>query len=247
MHRTAVHAVLLSGGSSFGLAAAEGVRSCMEKQKIGRDVGVTLVPNVCAAVLFDLKVSSSTIRPDASMGELACKNALERMAFKSGGFGAGTGAMVGKARGIEHAMRGGIGAAAFKQEELKVGAVAAVNCVGDVVRMGKIIAGTLDDKGEFADSEAILLSEYKHNKDFFSDNTVLVCLVTNAKLSKAECCKIAAHGQNGIARAVRPAHSTYDGDTVFCLACGNVESSEDAVGILAAKAVEEAIWRAVSC
>jgi L-aminopeptidase/D-esterase-like protein len=173
MHRTAVHAVLLSGGSSFGLAAADGVRRCLEQHKIGRDVGVTVVPNVCAAVLFDLKAGSSEIRPDAAMGELACENALAHMPFQAGNFGAGTGAMVGKAKGMAHAMKGGVAAVAYQHGELKVGAIAAVNCVGDIVKDGKIIAGTMDDDGGFADSEVILLEEYDQGKDFFSENTVL--------------------------------------------------------------------------
>jgi L-aminopeptidase/D-esterase-like protein len=246
MHRAAVHAVLLSGGSSFGLAAADGARRCLEERKIGRDAGVTVVPNVCAAVLFDLKAGSSKIRPDAAMGELACKRALEGQRFQNGGFGAGTGATVGKARGMEYAMKGGVAAIAYQRDGLRVGAIAAANCVGDVVKGGKIIAGTLDGKGGFAGSEAILLSEYSQGKDFFSENTVLACILTNARFDKAGCAKIAAHGQNGIARAVRPAHSTFDGDTVFCMASGEISASEDAVGILAARAVEEAIWRAVA-
>jgi L-aminopeptidase/D-esterase-like protein len=245
MHRSAVHAVVFSGGSSFGLAASDGVRSCLEQRKIGRDVGITVVPNVCAAVLFDLKAGSSAIRPDAAMGMLACENALKRLPFKSGNIGAGTGATVGKARGMAHAMNGGIAAAAYQCGGLCVGAVAAVNCVGDVVKVGRILAGTLNDKGGFADSEAILLEEYNQSKDFFSGNTVLVCILTNASLTKAEAGKIAAHGHNGIARAVRPAHSAFDGDTVFCLASGEIAAGEDAVGILAARASEEAIQKAV--
>ncbi|MDR0883063.1 MAG: P1 family peptidase [Oscillospiraceae bacterium] len=246
MHRQRVHACLLSGGSSFGLAASDGVRQYLEARGIGRDVGVTRVPNVVSAVLFDLKVGRADVRPDAAMGVAACEAAFGDMPFRAGNFGAGCGATLGKARGMAHAMQGGQAAAAFEYGDLRVGALVAVNCVGDIVRDGAILAGTLGDEG-FADSEQILLAQYAQSRDFFSDveagNTVLACVLTNARLTKAQCTKIAGHGQNGIARAIRPAHSEFDGDTVFALASGAVPASMDAVGLLAARAVEAAIWQ----
>ncbi|MDR3344589.1 MAG: P1 family peptidase [Oscillospiraceae bacterium] len=246
-NRRAVHAVVLAGGSSFGLDAAGGVMRFCEEQGIGRDVGVAKVPNVCAAILFDLKCGRSDVRPDAEMGYRACQNAMLKQKFQRGNFGAGTGAAVGKARGMAHAMKGGIGCVALRHGDLIVGAVVAVNCVGDVVSDGKIIAGTRDGQNGFADSEEVLLSEYQENKDFFSGNTVLGCLITNAVLDKPGAVKLASQGQNGIARVVRPAHSTFDGDTVFALCSGEVCSSQDAVGILSAKAMELAILDAVQC
>ncbi|GHV75110.1 peptidase [Spirochaetia bacterium] len=253
-NRKHVHAVLLSGGSSFGLDAAGGVMRFLEEQGIGRDVGVTRVPNVCAAVLFDLKNGDYRIRPNAAMGYAACENAFRGERFQSGNFGAGTGATVGKVRGIEFAMKGGIGAAAFRYGDLTAGAIAAVNCVGDVTSKGAIIAGALtDDRRNFADSERIILEEYREGKDVFSGaidskangNTVLGCIITNAALDKAGAARLAAQGQNGIARAIRPAHSIFDGDTVFALCTGKTAATVDAAGILCAAAMEAAILDAV--
>jgi L-aminopeptidase/D-esterase-like protein len=257
-NRKHVHAVLLSGGSSFGLDAAGGVMRFLEERGIGRDVGVTKVPNVCAAILFDLKSGDYRIRPDAAMGYAACENAFRSSPFQSGNFGAGTGATLGKARGIEFAMKGGIGAAAFRYGDLLAGAVAAVNCVGDVTSGGAIIAGSLaGDRRSFADSERIILEEYRTGKDVFSGaadskanekadgNTVLGCIITNAALDKAGAARLAAQGQNGIARVIRPAHSIFDGDTVFALCTGKVATTADAAGILCAAAMEAAILDAV--
>jgi len=246
MNRRFVHAVLLSGGSAFGLDAAGGVMRFLEQRGIGRSVGVTVVPNVAAAVLFDLKVGRFDVRPDANMGYSACANAFSGVKFERGLNGAGAGCSVGKVRGPAHAMRGGIGSAVFANGELIVGAVAAVNCGGDVVSGGKIIAGTLGDNGEFADSESVILNEYLQSKDFFSENTVLACVITNADMDKAQATKIAQCGQNGIARCIRPAHSVFDGDTVFAMCQGGVKASLDAVCVLAARAVEAAIIDAVT-
>jgi L-aminopeptidase/D-esterase-like protein len=265
-NRKAVHAVLLAGGSSFGLDASGGVMRFLEERGIGRDVAVTRVPNVCAAILFDLKCGDYRIRPDAAMGYGACENAFRDLPFQSGNFGAGTGATVGKCRGTRFAMKGGIGAAAFRYGDLEAGAIAAVNCVGDVIDGGAIIAGALgDDHRSFADSEEIILEEYREGKDFFSGsvgiggrngssasaggdsggNTVLGCIITNARFDKAGATRLAAQGQNGIARRIRPAHSIYDGDTVFALCTGRVAASADATGILCAVAMEAAILDAV--
>ena len=247
-NRKAVHAVLLSGGSAFGLDAAGGVMKYLEEHKIGRDVGVTVVPNVCAAILFDLKCGDHKIRPDEKMGYEACISAFSNEAFKSGNFGAGTGATIGKIRGGAYAMKGGIGKSAFRHENLFVGAIMAVNCVGDIFdsKTGKILAGARgDDVKTFIGSERVILDEYESMADFFSGNTIIGCIITNAKLDKAQATKLASLGQNGLARAVRPAHSVYDGDTVFAMCTGEVSATLDAVGILAAMAVEEAIIDAV--
>ena len=245
MNRKVVHAIMLSGGSAFGLDAAGGVMRFLEEQRVGRDVGVTVVPNVCAAILFDLQCGHADVRPDAAMGYEACCAALSGQAFQSGCYGAGTGATVGKSRGTAFAMKGGIGAAAFQIGELKIGAIAAVNCGGDVLENGQIIAGALDDNGIFAGSESILLNGYRQYKDFFNGNTVLVCVITNADLDKAGATKAAQCGQNGIARCIRPAHTTFDGDTVFAMCSGDVEATLDSVCILAATATEAAIVDAV--
>ncbi len=245
-NRQEVHAVLLSGGSSFGLDTASGLMQLLEERKIGRDVGVTVVPNVCAAILFDLKCGDYRVRPDAEMGRLAGENAFKGLPFQSGNYGAGTGATIGKSLGLKNAMKGGVGAAAFRQGDLIAGAVFAVNCVGDILENGEIIAGVRKEDGiTFADSESVILNSYAKEKDLFSGNTVIGCIMTNAALNKAQATRLAAQGQNAIARVVYPAHSIYDGDTVFALCSGQVETSPDAIGVLARHAAEEAIIDAV--
>jgi len=248
-NRKLVHAVLLTGGSSFGLSAADGVMTCLEQHSIGRDVGSTVVPNVCAAALFDLKPDTVSIRPNANTGIKACEAAFGGEPFLNGSYGAGTGCTVGKARGIEHAVKGGIGSAAFRAGKLKVGAIAAVNSVGDVIKNGVILAGTKGDDGTFIGGEKVLLENYDIQTDVFNgktDNTVLICVFTNAKLNKAQACKLASVAHNGIAKAISPAHTTYDGDVAFTLCSGEVCANPDAVGILAVKAVEEAILQSVT-
>jgi L-aminopeptidase/D-esterase-like protein len=247
-NREKVHAVVISGGSSFGLDAAGGVMKFLEEQKIGRDVQVTVVPNVCAAVIFDLKLGRYDIRPDEKMGYAACENAFSGQAWRSGNYGAGTGATIGKICGVGRAMKGGIGAFAFQHGDLRVGAVVAVNCVGDVFdsRAFRILAGARSADGKsFVDSEVVFLEKHNKMKDLFSGNTVVGCIITNAGLTKAQAAKLASHGHNGIARAVRPAHTIFDGDTVFSMCLGEIETTLDAAGILASKAVEYAIVDAV--
>ncbi len=246
-NRKETHAVLLSGGSSFGLDAAGGVMRYLEERGVGRDVGVTCVPNVCGAILFDLKCGNYKVRPDAEMGYRACLNAGS-LPLAQGSVGAGTGATIGKASGLTNAMKGGIGACAFRQGKLFVGAVIAVNCVGDVYdsQAGRIIAGVLNsDKRTLGNSEEIILSKHENMADLFSGNTVIGCVITNAKLDKAQANKLASVSHNGIARAVRPAHSVFDGDTIFTMCTGETHANFDAVGILAAHAVEQAILNAI--
>ena len=245
-NRKQVHAVLLAGGSAFGLDAAGGLMRLLEEKRIGRDVGCTVVPNVCAASLFDLKCGDHRVRPDPAMGRAAGENAFAALPYQSGNFGAGTGATIGKSNGLKNAMKGGVGAAAFRQDDLMVGAVFAVNCVGDIVENGEIIAGARKDGGlDFADSESLILDTFHAQTDFFSSNTVIGCIMTNASLTKAQATRLAGHGHNAIARAVRPAHAIDDGDTVFTLCSGKITASLDAVGILAARAAEAAILDAV--
>lgn len=252
-NREAVHGVLLTGGSAYGLDAAGGVMQYLEEQGIGRSVSVTVVPNVCAAVLFDLKCGRHDVRPGVDMGREACRNALEGGLLLEGNFGAGTGATIGKIRGGQHGMKGGVGACAFRQGDLMVGAVIAVNAMGDVVRDGQILAGARQDDGaSFLNSQTYMVEHYWKQRDIFSgneitsrENTVIGCIVTNAALGKSQMSKLAAIGQNGIARAVYPAHTTYDGDTVFAMRRGEVWADPNAVGALAALAAQEAVYRAV--
>lgn len=245
-HRERVHAVILSGGSSFGLDTAGGMMKLLEEKRIGRDVGVTVIPNVCAAILFDLKCGRGDIRPDEAMGRRAGEAAFSGEKFLSGNYGAGTGATVGKILGSARAMKGGVGASAFRQGELMAAAVFAVNCAGDVTDEKGIIAGVRgDDLISFADSEEIFLKNFSDSKDLFAANTVLGCIMTNASLTKAEACRIASQGQNAIAARIRPAHTVHDGDTVFAMCSGKVKADLNAVGILARRAAEEAILDAV--
>jgi len=243
-NREKVHAVLLAGGSSFGLDAAGGVMKFLEQKRIGRDVEVTVVPNVCAAILFDLKCRRYDVRPDERMGYEACESAFAGQSWTSGNYGAGTGATIGTLCGRDRAMKGGIGSFAYQHNGLYVGAVIAVNCVGDVYDAGKKLAGARSaDGASFIDSESIILDKVT---DLFSGNTIIGCIVTNAKLTKSQATKLASLGHNGIARAVRPAHTVFDGDTIFAMCTGEVEATIDAVGVLASRAVECAIINAVN-
>ncbi|WP_123055028.1 P1 family peptidase [Clostridium sp. JN-1] len=243
-----IHAVVLAGGSAFGLDAAGGVMQYLEEKNIGFDVKVTKVPIVCSAVLFDLNIGNYKIRPDKTMGYEACKNS-EINKCEEGNVGAGSGAAVGKIFGeAEYSMKGGLGCYALQVGELKVGACAAVNCLGDVIdpHTGKIIAGALNkDKRTFACTEDIMIQNYSEKKNLFSGNTTIGVVVTNGKFNKSEMNKIASMAHDGYARTMRPAHSMFDGDTIFTMATGKVDADMSVVGFLSAKVVEEAVLRAV--
>ena len=245
--RTSIHAVLLAGGSAFGLDAAAGVMQYLEERHVGRDVRVTKVPIVCGAVLFDLKCGDYRVRPDQRMGYEACRNA-GGVVLPMGSVGAGTGATVGKIKGPGYAMKGGIGSFCLKTGELMVGAVMAVNCMGDIYDAGsnRIIAGALNEDGKtFAGGEALLIDRYRDETDVFSENTIIGAVVTNAVLTKGEANRLASVAQDGIARAVRPAHTTFDGDTIFAMATGEARANFNAVAALAARSVENAILQGV--
>ena len=171
-NRSVVHAVVLTGGSAFGLDAAGGVMKKLEEEKIGRDVLVTVVPNVCAAVLFDLKFGAMDVRPDGAMGYAACEAALQGGPLQEGNFGAGTGCTVGKIRGAKFAMKGGIGCCAYRQGDLMVGAVVACNAMGDVWDHGQIIAGARNDENTgFANAEEWLIAHGERQLDVFETSS----------------------------------------------------------------------------
>lgn len=242
-----IHAVILSGGSAFGLDAASGVMEYLEKNDIGFDVQVTKVPIVCGAALFDLAAGDFKIRPDKKMGYEACIDS-EKKECNEGSIGAGTGATIGKLLGMEHAMKGGLGAYALQVGDLKVGALVAVNCLGDVVdpSSGQIIAGLFDDdKKVFLGTEKQMLRQYDNRKNLFSGNTTIGVIATNAKMNKSQANKIASMAHNGYARTMRPAHSMFDGDTIFTMATDKVEADVNSVGLLAARVMEQAVLRAV--
>lgn len=242
-----IHAILLAGGSAFGLDAAGGVMRYLEERGIGVDVGVTRVPLVCQSDLFDLTVADAHTRPDAAMAYEACVNA-ETGNYCDGNHGAGTGATVGKLLGMEHCMKSGIGSYAVQVGNLQVGAVVAVNAVGDVYdyENGRKIAGLLAADGKtFLDSELAALQAIEAQTEKFVGNTTLGVILTNARLDKAHLCKIAGMAHDGYARAIRPVHTSMDGDSIYAVSLGDVPADMDVVGTLAARVMAKAIVRAV--
>ena len=242
-----VHGVFLAGGSAFGLDAGAGVMAYLEEREIGFDVQVAKVPIVCGAVLFDLAFGDPGVRPDREMGYRACCNA-NNQETREGNVGAGTGATLGKVFGMERAMKSGLGASALQVGELQVGALVAVNPLGNIwdPRKGDFLAGSLDEeKGAVLDAEEAMTSCWNKRGNPFAGNTTIGVVVTNAAFSKSQMCKMASMAQNGYARTIRPAHTMFDGDTVFALSTGSLEADLSVVGFLAARAMEEAVLRGV--
>lgn len=238
------HALLLTGGSAFGLAAAEGVVRFLEERGVGLDVGVARIPLVSAAVLFDLIVGSPAARPDAAMGYEAASSASGK--FAEGSVGAGTGASVGKVLGMDRAMKGGIGSASVRLDGgLVVAALAAVNAFGDVrdPRSGEILAGPRLDNGKLGDTLELLPEAAAWMR--WGENTTLGIVATNARLSKPQVNKVAQMAHDGLARAIYPVHTTVDGDVVFAASMGEVSAVPDVVGSWGAYVMQEAILRAV--
>ena len=237
-----IHALLLSGGSAFGLDAAGGVMRYLEERNIGFDTGVTKVPLVCQSSLFDLRIGDMKARPDQTMGYQACENASTKP-MEQGNVGAGTGCTVGKIKGAEHCMKSGIGAYAAQVGELKVGAIVAVNALGDIfdVDTGKQIAGLLDDENRLASSEEALYNIVKRPTNLFTGNTTIGAILTNARMDKTAMNKIASMAHNGYARAIRPVHTMADGDSIYALSLGDVVSDINAVGTLSAYVMAKAI------
>lgn len=239
-----VHAVVLSGGSAFGLAAADGVMRWLEEHDIGLDVGVTKVPIVPAAILFDLFIGRHDVRPDAEAGYAACESATTDPVAE-GNAGAGTGATVGNLMGPQSAMKGGLGSAVVQLGNgVSVGALAVVNCVGDVIApdTGTIVAGARAPEGGWLDTAAQII-EMGTLPQF--GNTTLAVVATDAQFSQAQCAAVANMAHTGLTRAVRPAHTLLDGDTIFALSTGDRPADVSVVGTVAAKAVSQAIIRAV--
>ena len=244
-----VHAVLLTGGSAFGLDAATGVMRWLEERGKGFPVLTGVVPIVVGAVLIDLSLGRSDVRPDAAAGYAAC-DAASGMPPAEGSLGAGTGATVAKAMGIERALKGGIGSAAEATEDgVTVAALVAVNSFGEVVDAdsGRVVAGPRAEKGAFADTLAVLRSRPSASPFGGEPNSTIGVVATDAALSKSDCYRLAVMAQAGLTRAVRPAHTPVDGDTIFALATGATGRTTDVMrlGALAARAVERAILRAV--
>ncbi|XTR37788.1 P1 family peptidase [Paraclostridium tenue] len=240
-----VHAVVLSGGSAFGLEATCGVSKYLEENGIGFDVGVAKVPIVTGAVLFDLGVGDPKCRPNIDMGYEACKVASYTN-LEQGNFGAGCGATVGKIKGSNFCTKGGIGSYSIKLDNgLVVAALIAVNAFGDVYEEGKVIAGVLNDsKDEFLNTYD-LMKQGVNKGGFNIDNTTIGVVATNAKLDKAQCKKVSQMAHNGFAKTIFPIHTPHDGDTIFTLATGEVETDVTLLGSLATEVVEKSIINAI--
>ncbi len=243
-----VHAIVLSGGSAFGLDAASGVMRWLEEHKIGFPFGGARVPIVPAAILFDLGVGDPSIRPTADCGYRAAAAATNARVTE-GSIGAGAGATVGKLRGMAHAMKGGVGSAAVELDSgLIVAALVAVNSVGDVVdpATGQVVAGARADDGTFADARRLLRAGLRDSGKP-GEQTTLAVVATNAALTKTQATKVAQMAHDGFARAIYPIHTQVDGDTVFALATGTHSAPPNMllIGSLAADVTAQAIVRAV--
>ena len=244
-----VHAVYLGGGSAYGLAGADGVMTWCEENGRGYDVGVGVVPIVPSAVLFDLPVADYHARPDKSMGYQACVNA-KTDETRCGNVGAGTGASVGKTKGMDLAMKGGLGTASMTCNGIVIGAIVAVNSVGDVINpaSGEIIAGVLnDDKSGFAGAMNVykqLLGSGDESK-VTTSNTTIGAIATNASLTKAQATKVSMMAHDGFARVINPIHTLHDGDTIFTLSTGDKKADVSMIGALAAEVMATAVIRAV--
>lgn len=243
-----LHAVVLAGGSAFGLAASCGVADELERRGIGLDVGVTRVPIVSGACLFDLAYGDPCARPTARDGAAAVADAFQsaQEPLPRGSVGAGTGCTVGKLRGSENASKAGLGMYVEEVGRLVCAAVAAVNACGDVVdpQTGKAVAGMLGEDGSVGGTVEALLSmaaSMPLDAPAQRANTTISCVVTNARLTKAQATKVAQMAADAYAHAIFPTHTTNDGDAVFVMATGEVEAPVDVVGVLATRALERAI------
>lgn len=247
-----VHAILLAGGSAFGLEAATGVVRWLEENGIGFPAGPARVPIVPAAILFDLSVGDHRIRPDAAAGHAACVAATSDPPAQ-GSVGAGAGATVGKLFGLARAMKGGIGTASVKVGAITVGAIVAVNAVGDVIdpATGAVVAGARDAEGRrpMGATAAILRGDLPAAMRAGMATTIGV-IATDATLTKAQCKRLAGNAHDGLARTIDPIHTMFDGDTIFALATGksgltgNMMALGAIVPHVMAAAVLHAVWAA---
>ena len=234
-----VHAIVLAGGSAFGLEAATGVMRYLEEKKIGYKMREARVPIVPAAILYDLSVGRASARPDSAMGYLAASRASSAPPAE-GNIGAATGASVGKIRGMKHAMKAGLGTWSVNLDGIIVGALVAVNAVGDVIdpRSGIRIAG-------LRSGATLNWMKKGQTHSAVKSNTVIGVVATNARLTKTQATKVAQMAQDGLAQSIRPAHTMFDGDTIFAVATGEKKADVSTIGAFAAEVMAEAIVRAV--
>jgi L-aminopeptidase/D-esterase-like protein len=240
-----IQALFLCGGSAFGLNAAAGVVNFLEEAKQGYETGFGVVPIVPAAVIFDLNIGKSMVRPTADNAYEACRKASDKF-NDQGSIGAGTGATVGKWSGLSGAMKGGLGIATITMGRVFVRAVTVINPVGDIVdTKGKIVAGAISSKGKFIAEENIS-RRWQQPKVGLTENTILCALLTNAKLNKLETNILSRRAQNGLARAVVPASTSYDGDIIFSLASGQEEVNTDVIYEIATEVLRQSIISGVT-
>ena len=241
-----VHAVVLSGGSAFGLDASSGVMKYLEEKNIGFDVGVTKVPIVASAVIFDLNIGDYKIRPDFNMGYLAAKNANNYDNLQ-GNIGCGMGATIGKILGPQNSMKSGLGSATIKVGDLVVSAIVAVNSFGDIYdyKNNNQIAGVYDYENNKLLNTISIMKNKTAEIGFTPTNTTIGIIATNAILTKAEANKISEMAHNGYARSINPIHTTVDGDTIFTMGTNKIKSDVNVIGTMAAEAMSKAIINGV--
>ncbi|MBU5440350.1 P1 family peptidase [Tissierella sp. MSJ-40] len=241
-----IHAVILSGGSAFGLDAASGIMKYLEEKDIGFDVGVTKVPIVTGAVIFDLNIGNYKIRPDFNMGYEAAKNATEKE-NRQGNIGCGMGATVGKILGPNNAMKSGLGSASINLGDLWVAAIVSVNSFGDIYdyKTNRQIAGVYDyESKQMLNTYKIMKGENK-TLGFPMRNTTIGVIATNAILTKSEANKVSEMAHNGFARSINPIHTTLDGDTIFTMATNEINSDINLIGTLAQEVMSRAITNGI--
>jgi len=249
-----VHAVVLGGGSAFGLDAAGGVMKYLSEQGIGFPVGDVVVPLVCQSDIFDLGYKKSNVYPDKEMGYKACRLAFEEENgnYKDGSFGAGCGATVGKMLGMERCTKSGMGSYAVQLGDLQVAAVVCTNAIGDVYDAdnGKRIAGVRSEDGKSLNplscEELMFNMAANIPKSEAPTNTTIGMILTNASFNKTQLCKLAGMAHDGYARSIRPVHTSMDGDSIYAMSLGDIEAPLDLVGTLANHVMCQAIKRSVT-
>ncbi len=246
MSNDGIHGLLLSGGSAFGLDAARGVMTYLEKQGKGVKVGDNIVPIVVGSCIFDLSCVDGSVRPNAQMGYDACIDSRRNLE-RNGNVGAGQGATVGKLLGNGRTMKSGLGCYAVQVGPLQVGAIVVVNAIGDVYEMdsNRPLAGLLNPKKDGICSTEEEMVKLLQLASAFTTNTTIGAIVTNAGLDKAAMNKVAAMASNGIARTIRPVNTSMDGDSIYAMSVGKVKSNPDVVGTVAAHVLAKAVNRAV--
>lgn len=241
-----INAIVLSGGSAYGLAAGDGVMRYLEDHGIGFDTGFARVPLVCQSCIYDLGYGRADVRPDAALGYAACEDARKNHPI-CGNVGGGIGATVGKLYGMDRSMKSGLGFHAVRVGKLQMAAIVIVNALGDIIdpKNGQKIAGLRTEDGRGFVDTCQELYKISQRRDLFTDNTTIGAIVTNGAFSKAEMSKIASMTRNAYARCINPVGTLADGDTIYAASTGQEEADINMAGTLAAEVMAEAILKAV--